>query len=129
MVNGEERDELLEVDHLLVCDLNGGLQVQYRALLLGLRLEQRFHSSLTDGQLVQFLLIVFLLLLGVELGLHDAFSALEAVVHALHVQELALQPQVGVAVGVLYLAASLLNLILELRARRMSEDSLVVILV
>ena len=40
VVDGKECDELLEVLDLLLCNLDGGLQRQNVAFLLGLRLEE-----------------------------------------------------------------------------------------
>ena len=129
VVDGQESDELLEVLDLLVCDLDGRLQRQDVALLLGLRLEQRLESGLTCGELAQLLLVVLLLLLGRELGLHYSLASLEAVVHSLHIEELTFHPDVGISVRVLGLLLSFLDSFLQICVVLVGQDSLSVILV
>jgi len=129
VVDGQESDELLEVLDLLVSDLDGRLQRQDVALLLGLRLEQRLESGLTCGELAQLLLVVLLLLLGRELGLHYSLASLEAVVHSLHIEELTFHPDVGISVRVLGLLLSFLDSFLQICVVLVGQDSLSVILV
>mmetsp|Transcript_2687 Transcript_2687/g.4524 ORF Transcript_2687/g.4524 Transcript_2687/m.4524 type:complete len:294 (-) Transcript_2687:834-1715(-) len=129
VVDGEELDQLLEVLDLLVGDLDGRLQIQDLALLLRLRLEERLHGGLAALHFLQLLRVVLLLLLGVELRLHDALAALQTVVHALDVEELTLEPEVGVSVGVLGLLLVLLDAVLQVLALGVGEHALVVVLV
>lgn len=129
VVDGQECDELLEVLDLLVGDLDGRLQRQDVALLLGLRLEQRLESRLACRELAQLLLVVLLLLLSRELGLHYSLASLEAVVHSLHIEELTLHPDVGISVRVLGLLLSFLDSFLQICVVLVGQDSLSGILV
>lgn len=61
VINGQEVDQLLEVLDLLVGDLYRGLQCEDFALFLGLRFQQGFKCCLTGRELVEFLLVLFLL--------------------------------------------------------------------
>lgn len=124
MVNGEEIDELLEVLDLLIGDLNRRLQSKYVALFLRLGFKQRFDCGLTSRKLLQLLLIISLLLFSGQLSLHHSFATLQTIVHALHIEVLALHPDVGIAVWVLCLLLRFLHSFLQVGVAFICQDSL-----
>jgi len=107
MVDGQELDELLVVCNFLVVNFKVGLELEDVAFLSRFGFKEGLNSGLAFRQLGELLFIVFLPLFSAKLLLHAKLSALDGVVHSLHVEELALQPYIGVLVWVLPLCGAL----------------------
>lgn len=100
MVDSEEVDELLVVLDILLRDLDGGLEREDVVLLARLALEERLEGRLALGQLLELLLVAALLALGRRLQPDHVLATLERALEALQVEQLALQPVVGLLEGV-----------------------------
>lgn len=74
-------------------------------------------------KLFDLLLVVLLLLLRIDLSFHHAFSSVEAFYHALDVQKFTLEPDIRLFIRVFDLLSVCLNLVFEIGAAWMSQDS------
>jgi hypothetical protein len=83
MVNSQEAHELLIIFNILVCIVNGALEVENVALLACLALEKRLESRFALRQLFKLCLIRAFLALGSGLCLDHVLSADECLVDAL----------------------------------------------
>ena len=94
-----------------------------------LGLQQGLESGLAGGELAKLLLVILLLLLGRQLGFHDSLASLKAVVHSLHIEKLALHPDICVSIWILSLLLGFLHSLLQICVVFMCEDSLSAILI
>ena len=101
VVNAQENYQLPEFSDFLFLYFATSLEVKSLTFFLGLGFEERLKSGFTRLQFIRLFLIGLERLLGHGLGFLDAFVALQAVMHTLSVQELALEPDIGLSVGVL----------------------------